>query len=140
MHDISLQGGVCASHDDDKYINKYYVSSQVGMFARCARDPMASNISQRMCGWWLPEGAPHNNRRLAEAAEAASLNQNISAAAAAAGAQDGPTGPPVLLYNISADPHEKHDLSAELPYKSTVEALLVKLRGYRESEWLDPQW
>ena len=51
----------------------------VGQFARCGRDPMASEIAQRMCGWWLPLSAPENTQRIAEIAEARELNINASA-------------------------------------------------------------
>ena len=115
----------------------------VGMFARCGRNPAVSDSTRRLCGWWLPKGAANNQRRVAEAAMAKSLNSNVSASFEHTGGTDaseknGGGPPPVLLFNISADPNEKQDLSTTYP--EILSNLLAKLRVYRQSEWMDPQW
>ena len=93
----------------------------VGQFARCGRDPMASEIAQRMCGWWLPLSAPENTKRIAEIAEARELNINASAQGARLKATEG-AALPVMLFHIPTDPNERDDLSTTMP--TVVSAML----------------
>ena len=44
----------------------------------------------------------------------------------------------VALFNISADPAERTDLSSERP--EIVQQLRQALVDFRRGEWLDPQW
>jgi hypothetical protein len=107
----------------------------VGQFARCGRNPMASEITQRMCGWWLPLSAPDNKRRTAEIAEARQLNINASWQGARL---SGTAGPPVMVFHIPTDPNERNDLSTTVP--AVVESLMQRLAALRKTEWLGPQW
>ena len=43
-----------------------------------------------------------------------------------------------MLFNITADPEERHDLSAQHP--DVVARLLARIQEFQASEWLDPQW
>lgn len=108
-----------------------------GMYAACAA-PGAMNSSaaiERACGWHrYVNGSAAEPAPASEPGSAGHWPIELPEPARPSAAAD----LPVVLFNISADPNERDDVSAQNP--DVVAKLLSRIDEYAAGEWMDPQW
>lgn len=113
----------------------------VGMFATCASNPNSSALAERLCGWHRYIGKNSGSDGIGEAIDSESgfgPSGPPPLPSRASNWHRESLSPPVVLFNVSADPEERHDLAAQHP--DIVKKLLMRLDNYRAQEWMDPQW
>lgn len=106
----------------------------VGMFAACAHAPNSTAATERACGWHRyidSVDSPFEEVADPESGYGSSGPAILPAVWS-------PYGVPVVLFNITADPEERRDVSDQ--HSDIVQKLLARLEEYRTGEWLDPQW